>query len=1133
MSVPENSGSEPQPPAKKGLFDIQSKAPAASSRSFDLQAKAPALPPSNQQQRLERPKAPPREAAHFAALLLRWDFAVAGLALVLVAFLSLFHIGNSDLWMHLATGKLLAGGGYTHGQDPFAFNTTGTIWVNHSWLYDWLIYTLFNVFGGSSLVILKGIIGVGLAIVLFRTAAPSYANWFTAIACASLAMLVVSSRFFVQPTMFSLLFLGITLWMLESGESSRRLWVLPPLFALWVNLDAWFVLGPIVVFLYVVGTALQRVLGGTVSSGRVATLALVFLIGTAACLLNPHFASALTLPPELAYLLLQLGDFLPADLVAAGKAFNELATSETQLALSPFGSIHFYQPGLGHNAAGKAYFLLLVVVVGSFALLVYRRRSEGPGALPWARAFVCLIFAAMSVVLARLVPFFAVVAGPIAALNLRDALLTLPELSSTRARQNVLLGARAGTILAILLLLFFAWPGWLHSSFGDAYASHRVDVTVEPDPSMLAAAKFLNETPDDGKIFNTGPDFANYLAWAGGATKGFLDYRFGLYAAQAKDFVEARASLRQEAEANLKSRSGDLAAPSKSEAVWRSVFRKHGLTRVSVHNYHRESGPRIVATWMMLQSDEWTLLYGDGRTLIFGWEKAGKARRYPDQRELLMRQALVAPEATVAAKAPEAPEQRHFWIDYALGRPRASLASSKATFHFEHYQLGQQQWQSTYIQAWRTANWNAVPALAAAGGATINGSATLTAFLFMPNRVFGLPVGNDRRPFLRAKDSSIPALPVLMVREALRAVRENPADAQGFRRLADAYSLMWRYQEDHWSNYLGVGGPFLRQELRRMQVLGALQKAVSLEPRDPDLRMALAERYDQLYLLDAAREHVAVACQNLHLLARQPGETDSALQKRKQSMLEMLKNFDNELKIRKQDFDLRSTRKNLLEKYYLAVAEPYKSLQKSKEFVDRQGRGLALVGLAALQELLSDSAKLSQLGPQDRLEVAHGLSRLYILLGQWKEAREALGNLEGTPMHAELQARLAAATGDYETLDKTLADLERSVPVVPVRNMFAVRACTIPVLMAVNDAPQARVCSFIIARDFAFGAQRDYYQMLLGAAPVRSMRGMFALDLGDTKKARDHFEGALSLAGPEIQFMDREIAERYLELMGK
>src|SRR5262245_3269942 len=68
--------------------------------------------------------------------------------LTLAFLLASFSVRNSDFWMHLATGRLLAEGNYSFGKDPFSFVGEDRTWVNHSWLFDWLTYLLYRAGGG-------------------------------------------------------------------------------------------------------------------------------------------------------------------------------------------------------------------------------------------------------------------------------------------------------------------------------------------------------------------------------------------------------------------------------------------------------------------------------------------------------------------------------------------------------------------------------------------------------------------------------------------------------------------------------------------------------------------------------------------------------------------------------------------------------------------------------------------------------------------------------------------------------------------------------------------------------------------------------------------------------------------------
>src|SRR5438105_1060401 len=64
----------------------------------------------------------------------------AGLVLLLACVLASTPAGNSDVWRHLATGRALLDGSYRFGTDPFAYTTEGVTWVNHSWLFDAVLY---------------------------------------------------------------------------------------------------------------------------------------------------------------------------------------------------------------------------------------------------------------------------------------------------------------------------------------------------------------------------------------------------------------------------------------------------------------------------------------------------------------------------------------------------------------------------------------------------------------------------------------------------------------------------------------------------------------------------------------------------------------------------------------------------------------------------------------------------------------------------------------------------------------------------------------------------------------------------------------------------------------------------------
>src|SRR5262249_59556925 len=123
-------------------------------------------------------------------------------------------------------------------------------------------------------------------------------------------------RLLFQPVVLSYLFLALTLLLVrwphlrpppenpKAPRSYGAFWLLPGLFALWVNCDQWFFLGPVAAGLYWLGEYLPDALSAPDrkhprDTSELRTLGYATLIGLAACLLNPHHVFAFTLPAQL------------------------------------------------------------------------------------------------------------------------------------------------------------------------------------------------------------------------------------------------------------------------------------------------------------------------------------------------------------------------------------------------------------------------------------------------------------------------------------------------------------------------------------------------------------------------------------------------------------------------------------------------------------------------------------------------------------------------------------------------------------------------------------------------------------------------------------------------------------------
>src|SRR5262245_47335977 len=184
----------------------------------------------------------------------RWpilDALLVALVVVLGFVLASFAARNSDLLLHLATGRALVQGDYQpwSGTDPFAFTTQGVYWVNHSWLLDVLAYGLFSLTGGVGLVVVKALLVAAVAVILIRLSWTGMSVWLPVV-CTALALLAASAQLELRPEIVSCLFLALTLWFVQHptcqpDESSllrplRAYWPLLVLQVAWVNMDSWF-----------------------------------------------------------------------------------------------------------------------------------------------------------------------------------------------------------------------------------------------------------------------------------------------------------------------------------------------------------------------------------------------------------------------------------------------------------------------------------------------------------------------------------------------------------------------------------------------------------------------------------------------------------------------------------------------------------------------------------------------------------------------------------------------------------------------------------------------------------------------------------------------------------------------------
>ncbi len=151
---------------------------------------------------------------------------------------------DPDLWGHVRFGRDILAGGIPH-VDPYSF-TSDIPWVNHEWLAEVAMDLVWTAAGAPGLILLKmGLIGAALLFVArvlkFDHIEGPQRDLLLFAAIAGMWARV----FVIRPQVFSVALFAAVLWILRSAKRGRtsRLWLLPLVFAIWVNLHGGWIVG--------------------------------------------------------------------------------------------------------------------------------------------------------------------------------------------------------------------------------------------------------------------------------------------------------------------------------------------------------------------------------------------------------------------------------------------------------------------------------------------------------------------------------------------------------------------------------------------------------------------------------------------------------------------------------------------------------------------------------------------------------------------------------------------------------------------------------------------------------------------------------------------------------------------------
>jgi hypothetical protein len=168
---------------------------------------------------------------------------------------------DADIGWHIRNGEQILASHAIPRTDSFSSSMSGHPWYAWEWLYDILIATIHHVSGLNGVVFFGAVIIAATFVLTLHLALRRGGNLLITFLLLVLSLAASAVHFLARPHLLSWLFAVIWFELLdsaaESGQSRHRLYWLPVLTVLWVNLHGGFLLGFALLAAYLIGGGIQ------------------------------------------------------------------------------------------------------------------------------------------------------------------------------------------------------------------------------------------------------------------------------------------------------------------------------------------------------------------------------------------------------------------------------------------------------------------------------------------------------------------------------------------------------------------------------------------------------------------------------------------------------------------------------------------------------------------------------------------------------------------------------------------------------------------------------------------------------------------------------------------------------------
>jgi len=428
----------------------------------------------------------------------------------LIALAANIEIKDVDLWLHLAVGKYIVTNFSIPKVDILSCTILNTPWINHEWLFQTIVYSVYNAAGIDGLVSLK-VWAVFLTFVFLLFLGHTREYRIGPIAVLLLVLLVYQMRLTLRPDIFSIIF--FVLYAAIPISKRYSLWVIALIQIIWANMHGYFLLGPIIILIGFIGEWAKRRVSlpyewnkiGRLSDEEYKRLKQILVVSVLACFVNPHFAKGVWYPLGV---LFSIGG-------ESSIFFQHIQELQRPLQWGTVFSLQTY------------FYYKLLIVVSFFSFAFNRRKIDISALLMW------LIFLLFSLCAVRNVVFFAIAAYFAFLANFQH--VSMQEFLPSRFK-NIKFQSACSVVLKVLLIVWIAnYANQLllrgYYDF-DKYQRKSEYGGVSQHNFPHKAVDFLVDNKIKGNFFNDFNSGAYLLGRTFPEIKVFIDGRTEVYGAE-------------------------------------------------------------------------------------------------------------------------------------------------------------------------------------------------------------------------------------------------------------------------------------------------------------------------------------------------------------------------------------------------------------------------------------------------------------------------------------------------------------------------------------------------------------------------------------------------------------------------